>query len=135
MSNVRPLLVTEFRTQPLESKPMLAELAAACEALGQVGITHASVSFGWDSNLPIDQMWKGQTVAVHEIAALIASSESGGVSQIGRSDIFLESAGFLFTLCHEGDLHISGDSPLVREVVSRWRALGYAPYELEKPGA
>ena len=125
----------EFRTQPLERQPMLAELAAACEALARTGVAQVSVSFGWDSNLPIDQLWKDQVVPVHEAATAIARSEANGVTQIGQSDVFIECPGFLFTLCHEGDIHVAGESPLVQTIVTRWHALGYAPYELSRPDA
>ena len=125
----------EFRTRPLERGPLLAELAATCEALGQAGISQASVSFGWDSNLPIGEMWKEQVVPVQDIADSVATSEANGVSRIGRSDVFVELPGFLLTLCHEGDLHVAGEGPLVVAVVDRWRALGYAPYELSNPDA
>lgn len=72
---------------------MLAELGAVCDALNALGVAEASVSFGWDSNLPIDQMWKGQRVAVQDIANFIATSGSNGISWIGRSDVFVEVPG------------------------------------------
>ena len=125
----------EFRTQPLERGPLLAELAAVCEALGQAGLSQASVSFGWDSSLPIGEMWKDQLVPLQAIASVVTNSEANGISRIGKSDVFVESPGFLLTLCHEGDLHVAGESPLVQAVVRRWHALGYAPYELSKPDA
>lgn len=61
---VRPLQVIERRTKPINRSLLLAELAVACENLKKAGVREALVSFGWDSNLPVTEMWKGQTVSV-----------------------------------------------------------------------
>ena len=75
-------------------------------------------------------MWKDQTVAVKDLCSFIASSEKTGVVVVGEGDIFIESPGFRFTLCHEGDAHVDGESFLAQQTTSRWKSLGYAPYEV-----
>jgi hypothetical protein len=90
------------------------------------------VSFGWDSNLPIEEMWQEQSVSIDNVIATIDESERSGISQVGKSDIFIESPGFLFTLCHEGDVHVKGSSVLVEQFARRWEALGYAPYQVRQ---
>ena len=87
--------MTEYRIKSIESSLLRAELAAACEALRQAEVKAASVSFGWDSNLPIEEMWKERSVPIDEVIAFIAESERSGVSQLGKSDVFVETPGFL----------------------------------------
>ncbi len=123
--------MSEYRTKPVNRPLLLAELAAVCEALSSKDIGSASVSFGLDSNLSIEQMWKAQMVAVKDICSFVANSESTGIVKVGSADIFVETPGFLFTLCHEGDVHVKGDSSLVTHFVHRWDALRYDPYEIQ----
>ena len=123
-----PQFMTEYRTKPMECPLLRVELAAVCEAMRAAGAAEALVSFGWDSNLSNEEMWKVQSVPVDDVMAFVAESERCGVSRLGASDIFIESSEFLFTLCHEGDVHVRGGSPLVEQFARRWESLGYAPY-------
>jgi hypothetical protein len=124
----------EYRTKPIDRSLLLEELAAVCEALSIANVSHVAVSFGWDSNLPTNAMWKDQTVPVNDLISFIAKSEMSGVVQIGKADIFIEAPDFLFTLCHESDAHVRGSSDLVQQFVRRWEALGYSPYKVQLPG-
>ena len=110
----------------------MAELKAVSEVLGKAGVTKASVSFGWDCNLDLEKMWKDQTLAVKDLCSFIASSEDTGVVVVGGGDIFIKSPDFCFTLCHESDAHVEGGSDLVQQIISRWKNLGYAPYEVQR---
>ena len=122
--------MSEYRTKPLIPSLLMAELAAVCEALSNEGVELATVSFGWDSNLPIEEMWKDQQMPVKDISTFVSKSEGARVVEIGKADIFVESPGILFTLCHEGDAHVKGESPLVKQITARWQSLEYEPYEL-----
>jgi hypothetical protein len=126
--------VLEHRTKQIERHLLLAELAAACEGLDEADVVEVLVSFGWDNNLPIAEMWKDQVVPTREVIAFVERSERSGISVVGESDIFVASEGFLFTLCHEGDAHVAGSSQLVDRLIQRWRSLGYEPYPIQ-PGA
>jgi hypothetical protein len=119
--------VIEHRTKQIERSLLLAELAAACARLADSNILEASVSFGWDSNQPIEEMWKPQIVSTLGIVAFVESSERSGIAVVGKSDIFVESKSFLLTLCHEGDVHVAGESQLVEQLIERWQLLGYEP--------
>jgi hypothetical protein len=124
--------VTEYRTKPLERALLRAELQFACDVLSESKVNEVMVSFGWDSNLRVEEMWQERSVAVGEVTAAVDASEGSGISQVGRSDIFVKSAGLLFTLCHEGDIHVKGDSVVVEQFVRRWEALGYVPYQVRQ---
>jgi hypothetical protein len=124
--------VTEYRTKLLENALLRAELETACGTLRSAGVSEVEVSFGWDSNLPIEEMWKERSVSIDGVAAFVSEAERSGIAQIGKSDIFLESTGFRFTLCHEGDVHVIGSSALVEQFARRWEALGYAPYPVRQ---
>lgn len=118
----------------MDRNSLLAELEAVCEALNNAGVVHVSVSFGWDANLGIKDMWKDQTVAVKDLCSFIALSEKSGVVVVGKGDILITAPDFSFILCHESDIHIDGESPLVRRVIRRWKDLGQAPYKVQQRG-
>ena len=124
--------MTEYRTKPLENALLRAELQIACDAFREADLKEVQVSFGWDSKLPIEEMWQEQSVPIDNVVAVIDESERLGISQVGKSDIFVEAPDFRFTLCHEGDVHVKGSSGLVEQFVRRWEALGYAPYQVRQ---
>jgi hypothetical protein len=124
----------EYRTKQIQRDPMIAELNACCVALRQSNLDHASVCFGWASNLPIDEMWKEQNVALADIAVFIADAEISGIVKVGESDISIAIPEFTFTLCHEGDVHVEGTSVLVQEFFRRWQRLDYSPYQVVRSG-
>ena len=115
----------------MSREQMLAEVSELCAKLVLAGVERVSVSFGWDSNLPIDEMWKDTEVSVVELAKYLAEAEGAGTIEIGKADVFLKSEELEFTLCHESDLHIGGEHPLVVETQRRWLNLGYEPYPVE----
>jgi hypothetical protein len=121
----------EYRTKPIDRSALLAELAAVSEALSLANVVDVSISFGWDSNLPINAMWKDQTVPVKELLSFVTKSEMSGVAQVGKADIYIEAPEFEFALGHEGDAHVKGCSDLVQKFARRWEALGYSPYEVQ----
>lgn len=122
--------MAEYRTKPLNRQSLLDELAFVSSKLTQAGIGEAQVSFGWDCNLPIDDMWQEHGVRMDGILEFVRQAEQAGIVEVGRGDIFVESQDFCLTLCHEGDAHVAGTADLVRETVERWGRLGYEPYEV-----
>lgn len=127
--------VRQYRTKPIDRLLLSAELTAVSEALRVADVHEVAVSFGWESNLAIDVMWKNEIVSVDHLPSFIANSEVSGIVEIGKSDIFVEAPGLLFTLCHEGDAHMEGDSEIIEQFARRWAALGYAPYEVPQSQA
>lgn len=122
----------EYRTKPIDRSLLLAELAAVCDALSLRHVVDVSVSFGWDSNLPINAMWKDQTVPVNDLLSFVTKSEISGVVQVGKGDIFVEAPEFLFALRHESDAQVKGRSDLVQQFARRWETLGFSPYEVQR---
>jgi hypothetical protein len=125
--------MTEFRTKPLGRSLLLDELAFVCSKFEQVGTSQVAVSFGLHSNLPIDEIWKYARVRVNELSQYVVKAEQDGTVEIGKADVFIKSENFEFTLCHEGDAHVSGASSVVQALVARWRHAGYEPYEVQRP--
>lgn len=121
----------EYRTPPLSRELMLAELTEICAKLVASGVERAAVSFGWDSNLDIDDMWVDVEVSLTALLEYLANAESAGTIEVGKADIFIKTEDIEFTLCHESDLHVTGTSPLVAETRSRWSNLGYEPYPVD----
>jgi hypothetical protein len=125
--------MAEYRTMILDEARLLEELQAACDALLDAGCEDVAISFGWGSNMSIEQMWQKQCVPIGEVMAFVAEAERSDIARVGTSDIFVESPGFLLTLCHEGDVHVEGGSALVEPLARRWDVRGYAPYEVRRP--
>jgi hypothetical protein len=63
----------EYRTKPIDRSLLLAELAAVREALSLANVVDDSISFGWDSNLPINAMWRDQAVPVKDLLSFVTS--------------------------------------------------------------
>lgn len=82
--------MTEYRTQPLNRQSLPDELAFVSSKLMQAGIREAQVSFGWDCNLPIDDMWQARSVSVDGIPAFVRRAEQARIVEVGRGDIFVE---------------------------------------------
>jgi hypothetical protein len=122
----------EYRTKPIDRTLLLTELAAVCDALSLVHVVDVSISFGWDSNLPIDMMWKDQTVPVRDLVSFVTKGEMSGVFQVGKADVFIDAPEFVFVLGHEGDAQVKGRSDLVQQFARRWETLGYSPYEVQQ---
>lgn len=110
---------------------MLAEVAELCAKLAACGIDRVAVSFGWDSNLDIEEMWHDVEVPLADLGDYLADAERAGTIEVGKADVFVKGGEVEFTLCHESDLHITGNSPLVVETQSRWSNMGYEPYPVE----
>ena len=121
----------DHRTHPLSRELMLAELNEICANLVAIGVESATVSFGWDSNLDIDDMWKDVDVLLTALPEYLANAEREGTIEVGKADIFIKTEDIEFTLCHESDLHVTGTSPLVAETLGRWSNLGDEPYFVE----
>jgi hypothetical protein len=120
----------EYYTKPLDRSILLAELAAVRDALSLANIIDVSVSFGWDSNRPIDDMWKDKIVPVKDLLSFIANSEISGAVHVGKADIFIDVPEFVFMLHHESLATVKGRSDLVQKFVRRWEELGYSPKEV-----
>ncbi|ANA32278.1 hypothetical protein [Ralstonia mannitolilytica] len=120
----------ENRTKRLNRALLLQELEFVMAKLAAAGVAEVQLSFGWDCNLDIDDMWQEQSVRVDALLGCIMQAEQSGIVEVGRGDIFVKSPDFELTLCHEADAHVRGAGDLVRETIVRWQQLGYEPYEV-----
>jgi hypothetical protein len=120
----------EYRTHPLPRELILPELTLVCANWLAAGVKHVAVSFGWDSNLPIDAMWKDVQVPVGAVVQYLEAAERAGTIEIGKTDVFMRTEEIELTLCHESDVHVSGTPTFVTETVRRWFDSGYEPYSL-----
>ena len=75
----------EHRTHPLSRELMLAELTEICAKLVAAGVERAAVSFGWDSNLDIDDMWVDVEVSLMALPEYLANAESAGTIEVGKA--------------------------------------------------
>jgi hypothetical protein len=121
----------EYRTKPLSRKQLFDELAYVIRALRDIGSTECKLMFGWDSNLPVDDMWKDMVIPIENIVSYLAQSEGQGTITVGRSDVIVNDSNLEFVLCHESDVHVSGNSDLVATLLERWASCDYAPYCLK----
>jgi hypothetical protein len=123
--------MTEYVTQPLSRECLLNELAFVCSRLTHAGIAEVQMTFGWDCNLAIDDMWQDHTVSVGGMLEFVHRAEQDGIVEVGKGDIFVHAQDFSFMLCHEGDAHVEGEGELVSEVLERWTQLDYRPCEVK----
>lgn len=86
--------MTEYRTTPLHRQSLLEELAFVSGKLAQAGIQVAQVSFGWDCNLPFDELWQEHDVKVDGILEFVHQAEQRGTVEVGKGDVFVKMPGF-----------------------------------------
>ncbi|RVT47004.1 hypothetical protein [Rubrivivax albus] len=121
----------EFRTRPLHREVLIEELSAFCGIFAEAGITGASLSFGWDSELEIEEMWQPYEAPLKSITERVEQAEQDGIVRIGAADIFIHVGSVQLLLCHEGDLHLTGEGPVVAKLVARWHEQGLEPVQVE----
>lgn len=121
--------MVEYRTQPIESSMLLEELSSFCQVSAANGTGPAILMFGWDSNLPIDEMWQDIPLPVEDIVDYVRAAEQAGTITVGKSGIFVKADGLEITLCHEGDLHIEAEVAAAQPFLARWESKGFMPYE------
>jgi len=124
----------EYCSRPAARDELLAELDAFCAECSSRGLVHATLSYGWDSELEFDEMWKPHDVLIHEVPAKVQEAEAQGVVSIGASDVLVTVSGVTLTLCHESDLHLKGDGSLFEAISARWQSTGLEPSEVKPSG-
>lgn len=119
--------MAEYATRQLDRSQLLHALKVGCDELTGAQIEDVIVSFGWDSNQPIDAMWKPVTTPIRQVFDVISAAERYRLIEVGKADVFFDAEGFSLLLCHEGDAHVSGASDLVAKIAARWCSAGYEP--------
>ena len=124
--------MAEYATRQLNRSQLLHELAAVCEDLVNADVEAVVLMYGWDSNQSIDAMWKPLATPSRRVCDVVSEAEKSGLIEIGKSDVFVDAEGFSFMLCHEGDVHVRGESALVARTAARWFDIGLDPREIDK---
>jgi len=120
--------VRDSRTQPMSAALLMDELSLFCQTAAPDDAVMATVMFGWDSNLEMDDMWQDMLVPVRELASFVRAAEVAGTVSVGKSDIIVSVGKANMTLCHESDLHIEGPDEVTGPIVQRWQEQAYSPY-------
>lgn len=124
----------EYRSRQASRDQLLAELDAFCAECSSRGHVHATLSYGWDSELEFHEIWKPHDVQIHAVLAKVLEAEAHGVVSIGASDVLVTVSDTTVTLCHESDLHLKGDGSLFEAIIERWRSTGFEPSEVMPSG-
>jgi len=98
------------------------ELLAVADDLRAFGHDTVFVSCGFGCHHELLTQWQDVPVAVPRLIEHITELESMGVYELGEADLFVGAGRVEFRICHESDVHCSGDVAcrLVSHVRRRW---------------
>ncbi len=113
------------------------EINDLVELLRQAKILTVYVSYGFGCQQEAVVQTNDIPVATADLVPFIVESEERGIFQLGEADLIVRSnlGKIEFTLCHEHDIHFSGEeTPLLRQVRSRWSRKYEKCYERRNGG-
>lgn len=111
----------ELSTGYLNFEQLDAEVLAIIDDLHAFGVETAYVTLGAGCRLDEPLQWKDVPVPTTGLAQFIADCEADEVFELGASNLCIRGAGIEFLLCHEHDVHCSGnESPRLLAVRKRW---------------
>jgi len=87
-------------------------LATLPSVLAEMGFAECNVMYGWDCDLPIDDLWQDRIIKVSELHSFVALSIERGIFRPGASDLFVSSLDGALSIraCHESDIHLGSTS-------------------------
>lgn len=90
----------------------LGELPAI---LTRLGLHECKVMYGWDCDLPMDDLWQDHYLKVTDLSAFIASAIERGIFRPGESDLIIQAYDESLSIraCHESDVHLASTSDSV----------------------
>ena len=102
----------DYVSANLSKDEVLAYLSALPSILTDLGLAECKVMYGWDCDLPIDDLWQDQVLKVTDLPASVTSSMERGIFKPGASDLFIEShdGSLSVRACHESDIHLASSS-------------------------
>jgi hypothetical protein len=113
--------MTELTTGYLSFEQLEAEVLSIVDDLKSFAIGTVYLTFGCGSQADASVQWQDIPVPVDRLAAFVAESEDTGLFELGEADLFIRAEGLEFLLCHERDIHCSGEeSPRLAAVRRRW---------------
>ena len=106
------MALTHYVSAGLTKNEILAYLGELPAIFAALGFIDCVAMYGWDCNLPIDDLWQAQIVPVPALAAFIASSIEAEIFTPGASDLLIDASdgSFSVRVCHESDVHLASAS-------------------------
>ena len=80
------MALTHYVSAGLTKNEILAYLGELPAIFAALGFIDCVAMYGWDCNLPIDDLWQAQIVPVPALAAFIASSIEAEIFTPGASE-------------------------------------------------
>jgi hypothetical protein len=111
----------ELSTGYLEFQQLDDEVVAIAEDFHASGIDTVYVTFGFACQC--DNLVQSEDVPVptSQLVRFVANCEADGTFELGESNLYIQGGGLKFLLCHERDIHCSGEeSPSLMAVRRRW---------------
>src|SRR5687768_15887041 len=113
--------MVELSTGYLDFEQLDAEVVNIADDLLAFGVETAFVTFGFGCERGKAVQWEEIPVPVRDLVQFVAESESEGMFELGEADLHVRAGGVEFLLCHERDVHCSGEEcPLLAAVRKRW---------------
>lgn len=98
----------EYVSAVLDREEILAYLVKLPSLLNAQGCRECEVSFGWQAELPVDELWKPHRLTLDALPGFTESAMERGIYVPGQSDFFLElpDRELEVRFCHESDIHV-----------------------------
>ena len=111
----------ELVTGYLDAAEMDIELVAIVEHFRAIQVETVFVSFGFGCQR--DQLLQADLVpiGINLLLESLADHEARGIFELGESNVMIEGGGLAYLVCHEHDIHCSGEeNSALRQVRRRW---------------
>ena len=116
----------------LTSDQMWEELAHLQSLLTASGYSEVEVLWGWACELPIDELWKRETISVEHLIEHAKQGADSGIFKMGSSDLFVDApdGSFKYQFCHDSDLHFrTNRESLLTALRGRWIERNFPGYD------
>ena len=111
----------ELNTGYLDFEKLDDEVVAIAEDFHAFGIETVYVTFGIFCQRDDLVQYADIPVSTSQLVRFIADCEADGTFQLGESDLHIIGGGLEFLLCHERDIHCSGEeTSSLMAVRKRW---------------
>ncbi len=111
----------ELSTGYLNFEQLDDEVVAIAEDFHAFGIDVVYVTFGIFCQRDDLVQYADVPVPTSQLIRFVANCEADGTFELGGSDLSIQGGGLRFLLCHERDIHCSGEeTPSLMAVRKRW---------------
>ncbi len=111
----------ESNTGYLDTEQLDAKVLAIVDDFRGFGIGTVYVTFGFGCRLDKLVQWDEVPVCTSELPRFLDDFAAEETFELGEADLHIRGGGVEFRLCHEHDVHCSGDgNPLILSVRRRW---------------